>query len=117
MSAEEEKRRLQPVVEALVAEGMTVSVDTMRAEIAADLAGRGAQIVNDVSGGASRPGHAGHGRRPGGPLRVDALAWPQAPRWTRKLSMTKWWRRCVRELRARIDQATDRRYRSSPVDD
>ena len=55
VSAEEEKRRLQPVVEALVAEGMTVSVDTMRAEIAADMVKRGAQIVNDVSGGLADP--------------------------------------------------------------
>ena len=55
VSAEEEKRRLQPVVEALVSDGMTVSVDTMRAEIAADMVKRGAQIVNDVSGGLADP--------------------------------------------------------------
>jgi len=52
---EEELRRLRPVVDALVAENITVSVDTMRAEVATEMVGRGALIVNDISGGLADP--------------------------------------------------------------
>lgn len=52
---DEELRRLRPVVDALVAENLPVSVDTMRAEVATEMVGRGAQIVNDISGGLSDP--------------------------------------------------------------
>lgn len=51
VSSDEEKRRVLPVVEALAAEGMTVSIDTMRSEVAIAAVDRGAGIVNDVSGG------------------------------------------------------------------
>lgn len=47
----EELRRVVPVVRALTAEGVTVSVDTMRASVAAEAVAAGAQLVNDVSGG------------------------------------------------------------------
>ncbi|RYE76342.1 MAG: dihydropteroate synthase, partial [Myxococcales bacterium] len=40
-----------PVIDALASEGAVVSVDTMRAEVAAAAVGVGARIVNDVSGG------------------------------------------------------------------
>jgi dihydropteroate synthase len=52
---EEELRRVLPVVESLAAEGATVSVDTMRAEVAARAIEAGASIVNDVSGGLADP--------------------------------------------------------------
>ncbi len=55
VSMEEELRRLRPVVDALVAENIPVSVDTMRAEVAAEMVGVGAQIVNDISGGLADP--------------------------------------------------------------
>jgi dihydropteroate synthase len=48
---DEERRRVLPVVRALAAEGVVVSVDTMRAAIAADALEAGAVMVNDVSGG------------------------------------------------------------------
>lgn len=51
VSGEEEMQRVLPVVEALVAEGMTVSIDTMRSDVAFAAVDRGAEIVNDVSGG------------------------------------------------------------------
>jgi dihydropteroate synthase len=54
-SLEEELRRVLPVVEALTAEGATVSIDTMRAEVARQSVSAGATIVNDVSGGAADP--------------------------------------------------------------
>ncbi|KAA1428290.1 dihydropteroate synthase [Nocardioides antri] len=53
---EEELDRVVPVIEALAADGATVSVDTMRAEVAAAALGAGARIVNDVSGGLADPG-------------------------------------------------------------
>lgn len=47
----EELRRVLPVVRALAADGIPVSIDTMRAEVAAQAVAAGACIVNDVSGG------------------------------------------------------------------
>ncbi|GAA5167048.1 dihydropteroate synthase [Ornithinimicrobium tianjinense] len=50
-SEQEELDRVVPVVEALVAEGTVVSVDTMRASVARASIDVGARIINDVSGG------------------------------------------------------------------
>ena len=49
----EELARVMPVVEALVAEGITVSLDTVKAEVARAGLAAGVSYVNDVSGGAS----------------------------------------------------------------
>jgi dihydropteroate synthase len=51
VTLEEELQRVLPVVEALVARGLRVSVDTTKAEVARRACQAGAQIVNDVSGG------------------------------------------------------------------
>lgn len=51
----EELARVVPVIAALAAEGAVVSVDTMRAEVAAAALEAGAVIVNDVSGGLADP--------------------------------------------------------------
>ncbi|MDP9416576.1 MAG: dihydropteroate synthase, partial [Actinomycetota bacterium] len=48
---EEERRRVMPVVRALADVGGLVSVDTMRADVAAAALDAGAVMVNDVSGG------------------------------------------------------------------
>jgi len=48
--ADEEMRRLTPVLPAVVALGVPVSIDTMKAEVAAWALGSGAAIVNDVWG-------------------------------------------------------------------
>jgi dihydropteroate synthase len=48
---DEELERVVPVVERLAAEGVQVSVDTMRAEVARAAVAAGAVLVNDVSGG------------------------------------------------------------------
>ncbi|MDP9443120.1 MAG: dihydropteroate synthase [Actinomycetota bacterium] len=48
---QEELRRVLPVVRALAGAGATVSIDTMRAEVAAAALDAGARMVNDVSGG------------------------------------------------------------------
>ncbi|MFI1888871.1 dihydropteroate synthase [Streptomyces jumonjinensis] len=52
---EEELRRVIPVVRGLAAEGVTVSVDTMRATVADRAVAAGAVLVNDVSGGLADP--------------------------------------------------------------
>lgn len=46
-----ESARIVPVVKELVAHGLTVSIDTMHAEVARVALENGAQVVNDVSGG------------------------------------------------------------------
>lgn len=50
-SAGEELARMLPVVSALSAGGVVVSVDTMRADVARRAVHEGAALVNDVSGG------------------------------------------------------------------
>ncbi|HJR92639.1 MAG TPA: dihydropteroate synthase [Acidimicrobiia bacterium] len=50
IAAEEEIARLQPVVEALVADGFIVSVDTWKPEVAEATVEKGAAIVNDTGG-------------------------------------------------------------------
>ncbi|GAB2737053.1 dihydropteroate synthase [Streptomyces bullii] len=51
----EELRRVIPVVRGLASEGVTISVDTMRASVAAQALAAGACLVNDVSGGLADP--------------------------------------------------------------
>jgi dihydropteroate synthase len=51
----EELDRVVPVIAALAGDGAQVSVDTMRAEVAAAAIGAGASVVNDVSGGLADP--------------------------------------------------------------
>ncbi|WP_344243918.1 dihydropteroate synthase [Actinocorallia libanotica] len=55
VSLAEELRRVVPVIEALAREGVPVSVDTMRAEVAEAAVRAGARLVNDVSGGLADP--------------------------------------------------------------
>ncbi|MFF5567989.1 dihydropteroate synthase [Streptomyces sp. NPDC012623] len=52
---DEELRRVVPVVRGLASEGVTVSVDTMRASVAERAVAAGAVLVNDVSGGLADP--------------------------------------------------------------
>ncbi len=53
-----ETARVVPVVKGLVAQGITVSIDTMHAAVARVALDNGAQMVNDVSGGRADPGMA-----------------------------------------------------------
>lgn len=55
IDAEEEQRRVLPVIRALCGEGIVVSVDTMRASTASAAVSLGATYVNDVSGGLFDP--------------------------------------------------------------
>ncbi|CQD21782.1 dihydropteroate synthase [Mycobacterium lentiflavum] len=53
-----ESSRVVPVVKELAAQGITVSIDTMHAEVARAAVQNGARIVNDVSGGRADPAMA-----------------------------------------------------------
>jgi dihydropteroate synthase len=55
IDADEEARRVVPVVERLAAAGVVVSVDTMRSSTAQRALDAGAALVNDVSGGRADP--------------------------------------------------------------
>jgi dihydropteroate synthase len=59
-----EASRVVPVVKELAAQGITVSIDTMHADVARAALENGARIVNDVSGGRADPAMA--------PLLADA---------------------------------------------
>ena len=54
-SAAEERDRVVPVVDALAQRGCAVTVDSMRADVAAAALDAGARAVNDVSGGLADP--------------------------------------------------------------
>ena len=53
VTAEEEERRVIPVIKELAGKGADISIDTMRASTARRAVEAGAIIVNDVSGGAA----------------------------------------------------------------
>jgi dihydropteroate synthase len=55
VNADEELRRVIPVITELVGAGAVVSVDTMRAAVAEAALDAGAALVNDVSGGLADP--------------------------------------------------------------
>jgi dihydropteroate synthase len=58
IDAETECARVLPVVKELAAQGITVSIDTMHAEVARSALDQGASVVNDVSGGRADPAMA-----------------------------------------------------------
>ncbi|GAA1980969.1 dihydropteroate synthase [Kitasatospora viridis] len=58
VTEQEELRRVIPVVRELAAQGVVVSVDTMRAVVAEQALAAGAALVNDVSGGLADPAMA-----------------------------------------------------------
>jgi dihydropteroate synthase len=58
IDARVEMDRVVPVIKALAAQGITVSIDTMHADVARAALQNGAQVVNDVSGGRADPAMA-----------------------------------------------------------
>ncbi|MDT5070588.1 MAG: dihydropteroate synthase [Mycobacterium sp.] len=64
VDADIETARVIPVIKELAGQGITVSIDTMHADVARAALENGAGIVNDVSGGLADPGM--------GPLLADA---------------------------------------------
>jgi dihydropteroate synthase len=67
VAAEVEAARVLPVIKALAAEGVVVSVDTYRAAVAAAALDAGATVINDVSGGLGDPDMARVARDAGCP--------------------------------------------------
>lgn len=67
VEAAEEERRVIPVIESLVANGVRVSIDTYRAAVAERALAAGASVVNDVSGGLGDPDMAAVVRAAGCP--------------------------------------------------
>ena len=63
ISAEEELRRLQPVLPDVVALGVPVSIDSMKSAVVAWALDQGAAIANDVWGLQRDAGMAAAGRR------------------------------------------------------
>jgi dihydropteroate synthase len=55
VDADEERRRVLPVIRELAAAGVPMSIDTYRAAVAASALEAGASVVNDVSGGLADP--------------------------------------------------------------
>ncbi|RTL66501.1 MAG: dihydropteroate synthase [Pseudonocardiaceae bacterium] len=55
VDADEERARVLPVIRALTAAGVPVSIDTTRADVAEAALEAGAVVVNDVSGGLADP--------------------------------------------------------------
>lgn len=51
ISQDEEMSRVIPVITALANEGIAVSIDTMRADVARESVAAGAVMINDISGG------------------------------------------------------------------
>jgi dihydropteroate synthase len=58
VDADVETARVLPVIKGLAGQGVTVSIDTMHADVARAALDGGAQIVNDVSGGLADPAMA-----------------------------------------------------------
>lgn len=58
IAPEVEVDRVVPVIRELVAQGITISIDTMHGDVARAALEAGAHIVNDVSGGRADPGMA-----------------------------------------------------------
>jgi len=74
VSAEEELRRVLPVIERLRAEvPLPLSIDTYKARVAAEALAAGADLVNDVSGGRLDPGIFAAAGRAGAPVIVGHL--------------------------------------------
>lgn len=59
VSSDEELRRIMPVIEALAAKGVVVSVDTSKSVVAAEALKSGASWINDISAGRFDPLMAG----------------------------------------------------------
>ena len=103
-----------PVVQGLAAAGATVSIDTTRAAVAAACLDAGADVVNDVSGGARRPRHGGAPRRPAVPLRPRARARARASTCRAGRTYADVVAEVVAELRARLGPRSGRRRRPGP---
>ena len=102
IDAVEESARVLPVVKALVAEGVPVSVDTYRASIAAAALECGARLVNDVSGGLGDPDMARVVRDAGCPWILMHWRGPSA-----SMNERAWYADVVADVRAELQSRVD----------
>jgi dihydropteroate synthase len=106
VAADEEIRRVLPVVTELAAQGVPLSVDTSRAAVAARAIEAGAVVINDVSGGLADPDMARVMADAGVPWIL--MHWRGHSKEMTKLAHYNDVVAEVRdELRARIDDALD----------
>jgi dihydropteroate synthase len=104
VAASVETARVLPVIKALAAEGIVVSVDTYRAAVAAAALEVGAQVINDVSGGLGDPDMARVARDAGCPWVL--MHWRGHSKIMRELAVYSDVVSDVRrELLARVDAA------------
>lgn len=104
ITADEELRRVLPVVERLAAAGATVSIDTTKAVVARAAVAAGARIINDVSGGLFDPEMAeaiGNATYIAGHLRGQSLAEVFSAE-TRAATRPLDWRTVAEELTERL---------------
>jgi len=100
----EERRRVEPLIRALVADGVSVSLDTMRAETARLGIDLGVDYINDVSGGLSDPAMLGVAAD--GDVTYIAMHWRgESDVMDRNANYGDVTRDVVAELRGRIDAA------------
>lgn len=105
-SIEEELRRVVPVVRELAAAGVSVSVDTMRADVAARAVAAGAVLVNDVSGGVADPAMLGVVADAGVPMVL--MHWRgHSDHMQERTAYTDVVRDVIAELRPRVAAALD----------
>ncbi|WP_345752278.1 dihydropteroate synthase [Microbacterium rhizophilus] len=104
VGAEEEIRRVVPVIEALAADGASVSVDTYRAEVARAALAAGARIVNDVSGGLAEPTILEVAAASGADVALGHWRGPSADMYA-KAEYDRIGAEVARELRERADAA------------
>jgi len=106
VAASVETARVLPVIKALAAEGIVVSVDTYRAAVAAAALEVGAQVINDVSGGLGDPEMARVARDAGCPWVL--MHWRGHSKTMRELAVYSDVVSDVRrELLARVDAAVN----------
>lgn len=114
IDAEEELARVIPVVSGLAAQGVPVSVDTMRADVAARALDAGALLVNDVSGGRADPQMVPLVARTGAP--VVLMHWRgHAERMQDLTHYDDVVTDVARELREQVDAALDAGVRPDHV--
>ena len=99
-----EQERVLPVVSALAAEGIAVSIDTMNAATAVAAVEAGARIVNDVSGGLADPEMLAAVAPTGADVVLGHWRGPSADMYARA-EYTDVVRETIDELLARVDAA------------
>ncbi|WP_215550081.1 dihydropteroate synthase [Amycolatopsis sp. CA-230715] len=102
VDARVELARVLPVIKELSAEGIALSVDTTRAEVAAAALDAGARVINDVSGGLADPAMAKVAAASGAPWVL--MHWRGHSKDMNALAS---YRDVVRDVRAELGERVD----------